>query len=403
MSRRTCIAGIAAIALLVSACGDDDSSADAPNPFAGYQSEQYENLAHWLCHPDLPEADDVCDQDLSATVVYPDGSTEIQEHERPENPEVDCFYVYPTLSIDPSPNSDLIPNDEEFFVTINQFARYSGFCRTFAPIYRQVTLLAAFTDDFPGGDPELAYGDVLDSFKWYMAQHNDGRGFVLVSHSQGTGYARRLVDEVIEEDPYLSRRLISAHLLGGTVRIPTGSDVGDESIPGSLDSTPVCRSSEQTGCVVSFGTYREREEPVPPAVPEDGEIQRVCVNPAAPGGGEMILDPYFPLTVNAVFAAVLIQRAPNFPFAEPGGRDEITTPFISMPDFVAAECFYDPEVGHVLQARALPDPEDARADDFTGEITVSDERNLHLVDMTLTMGNLVRLGRTQAEAWLRGS
>ncbi len=97
---------------------------------------------------------------------------------------------------------------------------------------------------------------------------------------------------------------------------------------------------------------------MPPAVPEDGEVQRMCVDPDAPGAGEVITGPYFPQTVLAVFAAVLIQRAPNFPFAEPCRRGEITTPFITLPDFVATECFYDPEKGHVLQARVLADPDD---------------------------------------------
>ena len=91
MRQSTYVAGIAAIALLVGACGKDgDSSDDGPNPFAGFESAQYEELAHWLCHPDLPEVDNVCHRNLDATVVHPDGSTEIREHVRPENPEVDC-------------------------------------------------------------------------------------------------------------------------------------------------------------------------------------------------------------------------------------------------------------------------------------------------------------------------
>ena len=381
--------------VLVAACGDSDAPSD-PNPFAGFESAQYENVANWVCHPDLPEAEDTCRQNLDATVVFADGTTEVETHQRAEDPGFDCFYIYPTLSIDRSPNSDLIANDEERFVTLNQAARYSRVCRMFTPIHRQVTLVAG-SGDIPQGDRELAYGDVLDSFKWYMGHQNQGRGFVLLSHSQGTGYARRLVDEVIEEDSYLADRLISAHLIGGTVRVVAGTDLGDSAeLSASFDATPACRSRDQAGCVVSFATYRARTEPVPAAPPAAGESQRVCVNPAAPEGGPVMLDAYFPRDLSPTFGAVLVRRAPDFPWKQP--RPKVDTPFIKVPGLISGQCVFDPEVGHVLEVLSNPAP-GPRADTFNGEIVIYSERNLHLVDMTLTMGDLVTLAESQAAAW----
>ena len=386
------------LSLLAAACGGSSSST-APNPFAGFTSAQYENVANWVCHPSLPEAEDICRQNLDATVVFPDGTTEVEVHERPTDPEFDCFYVYPTLSIDPAPNSDLIANDEERFVTLNQAARYSRVCRVFTPIHRQVTLLAG-NGDIGQGDRELAYGDVLDSFKWYMAHENQGRGFVLLSHSQGTSYARRLVDEWIEEDESLADRLISAHLIGGTVRVVAGSDVGDSAeIASSFDMTPACRSRDQSGCVVSFATYRQRAQFVPEAPPAVGETQRVCVNPADPTGGLVTLDAYFPRDLNPTFAAVLVRPAPDFPWKEP--RPKVETPFIKVPGLISGQCVFDPDVGHVLEISSNPAP-GPRADTFNGEIIVYPERNLHLVDMTLTMGDLVTLAESQAASWREG-
>ena len=57
-------------------------------------------------------------------------------------PVADCFYVYPTVSLDPGVNSDLQPGEEEVRTVVGQFARFRTACRTFAPLYRQMTLTA---------------------------------------------------------------------------------------------------------------------------------------------------------------------------------------------------------------------------------------------------------------------
>ena len=52
--------------------------------------------------------------------------------------------------------------------------------------------------------------------------------------------------------------------------------------------------------------------------------------------------------------------------------------------------------------QALADPTDPRADDFNGEFIGGDGWGLHLVDVTIGMGDLVALGAAQAAAWLQG-
>ena len=83
-----------------------------------------------------------------------------------------------------------------------QAARYAQTCRVFAPMYRQQTLggLAA------GGSPEaleLAYSDVVEAWREYLAEHNRGRPFVLIGHSQGTRMLRRLLRDEIDPRPEL--------------------------------------------------------------------------------------------------------------------------------------------------------------------------------------------------------
>ena len=94
---------------------------------------------------------------------------------------VDCFIVYPTVSRDAGMNSDLTPGDGEEKASIaSQFARFSGACRTFAPMYRQMTL-GAVTAAAAGADVTapavLAYTDVRSAWREYLAKHNKGRPY----------------------------------------------------------------------------------------------------------------------------------------------------------------------------------------------------------------------------------
>jgi len=251
----------------------------ASEPYPGYASELYADPAHWLCRPDK---DDVCDHDLDATSVRANGSTRVERFRPAQSPKIDCFYVYPTISTDPGGNSDLVPgDDQELFVVRQQAARLGSVCRVFAPVYRQVTL-TALTARLGGQnvpvDAELGYDDVLDAWKHYIANDNHGRGVVLIGHSQGAGVLTTLLRNEIDPNPELRGRLVSAMLLGTSVQVPVGADVG-----GDFANLPLCRRSGQTGCVITYGSFRATAPP--PAnsyfgVPRAPGLQAGCTNPA---------------------------------------------------------------------------------------------------------------------------
>jgi hypothetical protein len=391
----TSIALLASI--LVSGCDSiqDETSPETEIPFAGYSSEQYDSGTNWLCHPDLAAADDQCAADLDATIVYADGTTELEPFEPVLNPQVDCFYVYPTVSFDTGLNSDLVPSEENF-VALLQAARYSSVCRVFAPIYRQVTVGAIFGD--VEGDFELAYNDVLDAFKHYIANENNGRGFVLIGHSQGTAHLRRLVAEEVESNEYLADRLIAAHLIGLTIEIPKGADVG-----ATFQQTPVCRNTDETGCVISYASYRNTDPLLDESffgLAEDDNNEAICTHPAALMGGTATLDAYFNNDSIPALDSVIIERAPGGPFADENLRNTITTPFYKMPDFLIAECITTASGAKILEITVKADPNDPRADDFNGEFTLGVGWGLHLTDINLGMGDLVALAASQSQSWL---
>ena len=72
-----------------------------------------------------------------------------------------------------------------------------------------------------------------------------------------------------------------------------------------------------------------------------------------------------------------------------------------MPDFISGQCVLDENGISYLEATANADPLDPRADDFNGEFVIFPGWGLHLVDMTLPMGDLVDLGSAQATSWLQ--
>lgn len=413
------------LALLAGACGDDadtDSGSDdadnveaannaesdsaattEPEPFyGGHQSDIYDDDAHWLCKPGID--DNVCERDLDATLIHSGGATEIEEHQPAEDAAVDCFYVYPTVTTDPSGNSDLEPGeDEEIGAVLSQAARLSSVCDVYAPVYRQITV-DAIGDD---GDWDLAYADVLDAFQHYIDNENDGRDFVLVGHSQGSAHLRQLVMEEIDDQPELLDRMVAADLIGWAVNVPEGETVG-----GDFANVPACDAVDATGCVVSYSAYHD--EQLPPAgddpaygQPRDaefeGDARALCVNPANPGG-QAFTQPYFRVDPEG---SGLFSDADLEPFGE-GSDEELTTPFATFPpDLLEVQCQYDEEQDFTyLEVTVHSDPGDGRLDDIGDHLILpgdpeepqSGDWGLHLRDYQIAMGDIVAMVGAQVEA-----
>lgn len=340
------------------------------------REHQYDDATNWLCLPG--SKDELCTTDLDATIVNADGTTELQPHVVADDPQFDCFYVYPTVSNDRGSNSDLNANQDEIDVVRAQAARYTRHCRLFAPLYRQVTLGALNTGGITDEARNMGYLDVVAAFNRYLTEYNQGRGFVLIGHSQGSGVLRRLLADEIDGNEALRKRFIAAHLLGTSFAVPEGKDVG-----GALQNIPVCRANDQFGCVVAYATFRANSPP--PSNSRFGKVadgRAACANPAALGGGKGVLTPYFFTDSQAAFSR--------------GQGERIATSFITMPDFLEAECVDRGEFTY-LALTVLSDPSDPRADDISGDITA--DWGLHMVDVHIAMGTLVELAASEYQAY----
>ena len=348
-------------------------------PYTGYISDLYNDQEVWLCWPGKPE--DVCARDQTATAIYADGTLEVIPFEKALNPEVDCFYIYPTTSGDMTPNSDLIPDETQEINTVwAQASRYTEVCDVYAPIYRQNTipsLLGAI--EVPAGvnTYEIAYADVVDAFKHYITTANNGRGFILIGHSQGTSMLRRLLVEEIDQNLELRERLISAHLIGGSIAAE-GKD---------FETIPACKEKTEIGCVLAYVTFDENKPP-----PNDSYFGRarqdgtpaLCTNPASFNEeGKAILNPFFPSEGQKLLS--------------PESAAEVTTPWITYPDFILGECL-DNGTFSYFSVEFLSDPSDPRTDSVGGELTP--QWGLHVVDMSVALGDLVDTAHTQSETYL---
>ena len=352
---------------------------------APYTSEIYSDPTHWTCRPDMT---DTCDDDTSVTMINADGTTEVATFTPDPDAPVDCFYAYPTSSDDLTMNSDLIAGREKE-VAYQQAARLSSVCRMFAPTYRSVTLAGLFNP--PAGVDRasawmIPFEDIKDAWNHYLANDNQGRGVILLAHSQGSGHLVRLLKEVIDPSDAQRSILISAIMLGSAVAVPEGEDIG-----AAMQNIPLCRSNEQTGCIITYASFRDTAPPptnayfgkpggMGAASPE-GEMAG-CTNPAALSGGTGVLKSAF---VTADWA-----------FTDPALAASITTPFMGFPDLLEAECVYANGFSY-LEVHTNADPTDTRADSFKGDL--SPEWGTHAVDWEVASLNILDVVEEEIATW----
>jgi hypothetical protein len=328
----------------------------------------------WLCRPGA--ADDPCASDLTSTAVLPDGSRrEVTAPPTPASSDLDCFYVYPTVSRESTPNADLRIQPAERDVAVAQASRFSSACHVWAPMYRQRTVgdlfnLAHGAADSPQN--ELALASLRAAWRDYLAHDNHGRKVVLIGHSQGAAMLIRLIRADIDPDPAVRRKIALAILLGGNVTVADGKTVG-----GSFQHIPLCSSRGQSGCVIAYSSFPKE----PPAFSLFGRAgsgvsalagetatnrQVACVNPAAVGSTAIAtLHPYVPTSELPTRLA--------------------STPWVDFPGRLRAQCRH---AGTATWLEVTPVP-GARTSTQLLSDSLGPAWGYHVVDVNLALGDLV--------------
>jgi Protein of unknown function (DUF3089) len=346
----------------------------------------------WLCKPG--QKPDPCTPGLSTTVFSPTLTQLRVEHPKAvAHPAIDCFYVYPTVSGQPTGNANLEIDPEERSIALYQAARYSQYCRVYAPMYRQVTLAGIGSGAPPTTTPNetIPLTDVETAFETYLHKYNHGRGFVLIGHSQGSIVLRALIAKLVDPKPAVRRLLVSAILMGGNVLVKRGKDIG-----GDFEHIPACHAAAQVGCVIAFSTF---DQPVPtPSLfgrPSNllgggapkGDVV-LCTNPAALAGGSGLLDPIWPtqpFDPTSPLAAGIALLGVKLPTA--------STVWLTEPGAYRAQCSSANDA-NVLQISAVGGAQ-------TPNPSPTPEWGLHLLDANVALGNLLTIVKAESAAFAR--
>lgn len=199
----------------------------------------YTNLNYWAAHPWKWDPSDSIPKPLRAT--YQKDSL------------ADIFFLYPTSFTAfkderwNAPVDDAAINSKTDYSSIlYQASAFAEKARVFAPRYRQANLKSYYTLDTLLAEKafDLAYADIRDAFLYYLKNYHDGRPIILAAHSQGTTHAGRLLREFFEGND-LKEKLVAAYLIG----MPVPDDYFTTLRP--------CSDSTQTGCFVSWRTYKK--------------------------------------------------------------------------------------------------------------------------------------------------
>ncbi|MBK7788806.1 MAG: DUF3089 domain-containing protein [Saprospiraceae bacterium] len=203
----------------------------------------YSQPALWAAHPSKKDlADD-----------RPEGNSV-----HGEDRKADVFFLHPTSYLDErgndqwnasldDPKTNKVTDDGAIHF---QASAFNSAGQVYAPRYRQAHLHAYFTNDTSSAKAafELAYRDVKAAFMYYLSHYNEGRPFIIASHSQGTTHAIRLIKELIDGKE-LQKQLIAAYLLG----MPVHKD--------DFLFIPPCDEADQTNCFTGWRTFKKGYEP----------------------------------------------------------------------------------------------------------------------------------------------
>jgi hypothetical protein len=131
----------------------------------------------------------------------------------------------------------------------NQASVFNGCGRVYAPRYREAVLYTFIGNDREQQEKALAfaYQDVEAAFEYFLKHFNQGRPFIIASHSQGTWHALKLLKKRVDRTD-LAKRLVAAYIIGGQVTVEAVERMSD---------IKVCKSPTDLHCVIHWKTYAE--------------------------------------------------------------------------------------------------------------------------------------------------
>lgn len=379
--RHRYVAGVVAVFLL---CGFFGTKAteQASSSTIDMTSRSTASKVVWLCRPGLER--DPCKASLTTTVVSGIGGKRIVNYQPARHPKIDCFYVYPDISAERGPNANLTVQPQERAIAELEASPFSRDCRVFAPMYRDAIAI----DSVRAWNK--AYASVLSAWRVYLAKYNDGRGVVLIGHSEGADLLVRLLSKEINPNPTLRGRLVSAILTGTSLN--ENLVVGPNGA-GPFSRVPVCHAPSETGCVIGYNAFTKMPTMGAyfgtPNTKQRGDVE-LCTNPAALAGGSGALVPMYRVALPTELVAGSVGYDAPMRVIDP---PKVTTPWVEFVHDYTGRCARGPHGTDVLIVTAT-----SRAPSLT-EVPSTAE-GLHVDDPNLALENLVNIVGRESSAYL---
>ncbi len=207
-------------------------------------SPDYSDLSYWSAHPEKQDWSDSVPQNLSSLPPISN-----------EEAKVDIFFIHPTTFYGGKEWNASLQDEEvnartDKWAIRHQASIFNASGRVYAPRYRQMVLGGFYGDDSLSMMKAigLAYRDVKESFEYYLEHYNQGRPIIIASHSQGSIHGIRLIKEFFDQGD-LKEQLVCGYLPGWPLPADT------------FKTIPICNDPQQTGCVVSWCSWKRGKRP----------------------------------------------------------------------------------------------------------------------------------------------
>ena len=167
--------------------------------------------------------------------------------------EVDTFFVYPTVYINPAPDApSIVPVEDEMYRAAVQGhfneapQAFVDLTNLYEPYYRQSNLAALAglnKKEFMEYQYKEQRTDIYAALDYYFENYNQGRPFMLAGHSQGSMMLKIALQDYFKEHTDYLERMVAAYVIGYSI---TTDD---------LEANPALKFAEgadDTGVIVSW-------------------------------------------------------------------------------------------------------------------------------------------------------
>ena len=160
----------------------------------------------------------------------PDYSQKTNWYQIPEiTKDVDTFFIYPTEYLGmneddpdyaPLDNPEMLEGIEEVHAIMA--SAYEDSTNLFMPYYRQASVRTMKSAYDKAGDVRTTlsgtpYEDITAALDYYFENYNDGRPFIIASHSQGSAINSLVLKSYFKEHPDRYERMVASYMIGFSI------------------------------------------------------------------------------------------------------------------------------------------------------------------------------------------